>query len=511
MRSFLTKRDGFYLLLALGVVALYVITADGGFPLDDSWIHQVYARNLADLGEWSFIVGEPSGASTSPLYTVILAAGYVLNVPCALWAHLLGALALGISGIVAARLADRLLPYETFTSTITGVAVILSWHLIWAAAAGMETMIFSMFSLIVVYLLWRELDHLSQETSHVMLRGNVFGICVAMMTLTRPEGILLGGICGALLLIIRPHGSLKSAILWGLGAAIGFGVFISPYIILNLSLNGSVLPATSDAKYAQHAPLLETNYLLRLLSMTIPIIAGGQFILLPGVAYYVRRVWQQARADSRIWFYSVPFLWMIGLIALYAARLPAAYQHGRYVIPIVPLMVVIGVIGTVMMVRHFYNKTIPRVVSVTLAISAVFAFLYFGLALGADVYSTDVAIIDEEMVSSAQWIAVNLPENELLAVHDIGAVGYFAPRPILDIAGLISPDVVPIYHNADALWALMQDRDAQYLMAFPDQIPGDTTEDPRLCPIFQSAGRTSYNLGGPKMIVYRIDWSGNCP
>lgn len=510
MRSFLTKRDGFYLVLALFVVALYVLTADGGFPLDDSWIHQVYARNLAELGEWSFIPGEPSGASTSPLYTVVLAIGYVLNIPYAFWAHLLGALALGVSGMFAARLADRLLPFETMTSFVTGVAVVLSWHLIWAASSGMETMIFSMFTLIVVYLLWWELDHRSEDPKHVMMRGAIFGVFIALMTLTRPEGIFLGGICGLLMLTVRPQGTLKSVILWGIGATIGFSIFILPYVMLNLSLNGSVLPATSDAKYAQHAPLLEVNYLIRLLSMTIPIIAGGQILLLPGVVYYVRRMWQEAHSDARKWLYLAPLMWVVGLIALYAARLPAAYQHGRYVIPVVPLLVVMGVIGTVTFVRHVYNRTVPRVVMMTVTISAVFAILYFGLILGASVYSTDVAIIDEEMVASAHWIASNLPEDELLAVHDIGAVGYFAPRPILDIAGLVSPEVVPIYHNADALWTLMQDRNVHFLMAFPDQIPGDSIEDSRLCPIFQSNGRTSFNLGGPKMVVYRIDWSGNC-
>jgi len=32
-------------------------------------------------------------------------------------------------------------------------------------------------------------------------------------------------------------------------------------------------------------------------------------------------------------------------------------------------------------------------------------------------------------------------DDDLIAAHDIGAIGYFAPRPILDLAGLISPDV----------------------------------------------------------------------
>ena len=38
-----------------------------GFPLDDAWIHQVYARHLGQLGEWAFLPGQPSAGSTSPV------------------------------------------------------------------------------------------------------------------------------------------------------------------------------------------------------------------------------------------------------------------------------------------------------------------------------------------------------------------------------------------------------------------------------------------------------------
>ena len=47
-------------------VGYYVWGARGGFPLDDSWIHQGYARNLSERGEWVLIPGEQSIASTSP-------------------------------------------------------------------------------------------------------------------------------------------------------------------------------------------------------------------------------------------------------------------------------------------------------------------------------------------------------------------------------------------------------------------------------------------------------------
>ncbi len=46
-----------------------------GFPLDDAWIHQTYARNLALLAEWAFIPGQLSAGSTSPLWTILLAPG----------------------------------------------------------------------------------------------------------------------------------------------------------------------------------------------------------------------------------------------------------------------------------------------------------------------------------------------------------------------------------------------------------------------------------------------------
>jgi hypothetical protein len=114
------------------------------------------------------------------------------------------------------------------------------------------------------------------------------------------------------------------------------------------------------------------------------------------------------------------------------------------------------------------------------------------------------------MVAPALWIAGNIPSDEMLAVHDIGAVGYYAQRPILDIAGLVSPEFVPTILAPDAMWALLRERGARYLMAMPDQVPGDDVNDSRLCPIFNSDGRATFAAGGEKMTIYRLDWEGEC-
>mgnify|MGYP000433304428 FL=1 len=69
------RRDLIIVIVALMLGLLYLAVGGGSFPLDDSWIHQTYARNLALYGEWAFTPGIASTASTSPLYTVVLAVG----------------------------------------------------------------------------------------------------------------------------------------------------------------------------------------------------------------------------------------------------------------------------------------------------------------------------------------------------------------------------------------------------------------------------------------------------
>src|SRR5690606_23918701 len=102
------------------------------------------------------------------------------------------------------------------------------------------------------------------------------------------------------------------------------------------------------------------------------------------------------------------------------------------------------------------------------------------------------------------------PENGLLALHDIGAVGYFAPRDIIDTAGLVTPEIVPIIHDADALWAFLEARGAVYFLGLPDQIPGQNRADPRLCEVYTTGGTASLAAGGGNMTLYRLAWDSVC-
>ncbi|MEM9953822.1 MAG: hypothetical protein AAF846_19590 [Chloroflexota bacterium] len=514
-----TRQDAVLLLLSAMMVALFVFGAGAsGFPLDDSWIHQVYGRNLALNGEWAFISGEPSAASTSPLYTVILATGYFLRIPYFLWTHLIGTLALALTAMIGTRMRRYILPESSLASWGVGIMLVSSWHLIWAAASGMETMIFGMLTLLLIYLAWREIEaERSQATQAVAMRGAIFGIVTALTALARPEGVVLGGIAALLMLIVRPQGTFQRVIIFGVGAAIGFGIMLSPYAWLNWQLTGSLLPNTANAKFEQHALLLELPYLLRYGRLSLAILVGGQILLIPGMIAYL---WQQFSSKNRLHglYFALPILWGLSHIAIYAARLPAAYQHGRYVLPTLPAFIFVGVMGTVWMIQQTRKQgdksvfTLLRRVSVqTLAISAVAVTLAF-VSIGLDAYRNDVAVINTEMIASAEYIRENIPHDELMAIHDIGAVGYFAPRDMIDIAGLVTPEIIPIVSDGDALWNYMEANGAQYLMAFPDQVPNANPDDPRLCRIFYTDSDITREIRGEgySMAIYRLAYDATC-
>lgn len=502
------RHDAAFLILSALSVALYVAVASGGFPLDDSWIHQVYGRNLALRGEWAFVPGIPSAASTSPLYTVLLAIGYKLGISYQFWTHTLGVIALWVTAMLGARIAERLLPGSRWVGLLTGLALISAWHLIWAAASGMETMLFSMWTMVLIAAGFYESGGRSLRTQHLVLRGAGFGLLAALTTLTRPEGVVLAGLIGVTLLITRP----RSTLLWGIGAALAFMVTLSPYLILNLQLTGGLLPDTAAAKQAENAPLLLDSFPARFRNMIMPLSAGGQLFLLPGAIYYLRvrrSQFTQNWRDRVVDF--LPLIWSLALIVLYAARLPAYYQHGRYVIPALPAFIIIGVVGTISVVQWGQKSLLGRVLTRSLVVSGLIGFVYLGYRQGPILYRTDVKIIDEEMVASAHWIAENIPLDETLAIHDIGAVGYFASRPMLDLAGLVSPEIIAFINDKELLWDWLYEHGAQYLMAFPDQVPGDDASDPRLCPVFTANGPTSASVKGPSMTVYRLSWEGGCP
>ncbi|MGV8018322.1 MAG: hypothetical protein AB2L26_09125 [Ignavibacteria bacterium] len=40
------------------------------------------------------------------------------------------------------------------------------------------------------------------------------------------------------------------------------------------------------------------------------------------------------------------------------------------------------------------------------------------------------------------WIKENTKPEDIIATHDVGAIGYYSDRKIVDVAGLITPELI---------------------------------------------------------------------
>ena len=150
-----TTQPGLVVLALVVAVALFLIRSLSissiGFPLDDAWIHQTYARNLALRGEWAFLPGEVSAGSTSPLWTLMLAIGYGLALSPILFSNLLGCLLLlGIVWLIAGHLPSDLQARPALQVSLL-LIVLFEWHLLWAALSGMETLLLGLHILVILH------------------------------------------------------------------------------------------------------------------------------------------------------------------------------------------------------------------------------------------------------------------------------------------------------------------------------------------------------------------------
>ncbi len=467
----------------LGVM-LYLLASRAtfriGFPLDDAWIHQTYARNLAATGQWAFVSGEPSGGSTSPLWTMALALGRRLGLDPRGWAYTLGASALAGSAIVAAAWFRRRTSASINWVLVVGFTFVLEWHLVWSAVSGMEVIL--LVALAAAVMLLSELP---------IGRPAALGVLVGLGIWIRPDAITLALVPMVALLADRERSARDR--LSGAGWLVaGMAVMVVPYLFFNLRTAGTIWPSTFYAKQAEYAVLRDQSIALRFLRVGAAPFIGPAVLLLPGIAVAAVVAIRRGR-----WASLSPMAWALFYLGIFAGRLPVTYQHGRYQIPALPVLVVLGWEGIYLATRQ--AGTPPARILVRAWAAAVVAATIAFVVLGAQAYARDVAVIESEMVDTARWISTHTEADDLVAAHDIGALGYFGGRRVLDLAGLAEADVIPILRNESALAELLDQRRAGILMTFPSWYPALTA-----CAdlVYVSDGRFSPQQGGENMHVY---------
>lgn len=459
----------------------FIAGREFGFPLDDAWIHQVYARNLGTGGGLAFFPGQPSGGSTSPLWTLLLSLGYLLRLNYPVWTLFLGVGFAVAAAYLGGRLGNRLgaaLGLRV-SGLIIALLILLEWHLTWAADSGMEIPLFVFLSLLSVDLQWEARP------------AWMIGAAIGLLTVTRPEGLVLGAVLAAAQVPERIF-PRQRPLTWLALFALGLLAPVLPYLAFNLTASGTIWPNTFYAKSEEYAYLGAEPYISRWLTVALQPVIGVQVILLPGLAWCLRRVWRM-----RGWFWLGPLIWVPALISLYAWRLPVAYQHGRYLMPAIPFLLIYGWVGVVGLAAN-----LPRILrrtwyGATAALAAAF------WVVGAGFYTTDVAIINCEMVQTARWTAAHLSPDGLIAAHDIGAQGYFGLNPILDLAGIVTPEIIPFIRDQARVRDFMLSRGARHVVVFPSWYP-EYSADPGLRPVYTPDCRVTQTTGGDSLVVYEV-------
>ena len=481
----LTRRELLILGAATLIAGLIYLVASAltykiGFPLDDSWIHLTFARNLAYYGEWAFRHGQPAAGSTSPLWSALLSLGFLVRLEPYIWTYFLGLLVLWTLGVLSEIAARRLVVTYKPRIPWVGLFMIVEWHFLWAAMSGMETLLHGLIvTVILIALMLNSRRYLT------------LGLLTGLSVWVRPDGLTL--LAPLLLAVILTEKDTKSRLRGLTQCFIGFGTLFFFYLLFNLLIGGTPMPNTFYAKQAEYAAWQARPLLERSGELFLQLLVGPSFLLVPGTI-----MWTVRSVKAKSWGSLLALTWSIGYMFIYLLRLPV-YQHGRYIIPAMPIFFLLGLLA---LLEFASLKKLGRyhwLASMLWDTSVVMVTILF-IILGANSYASDVALIEQEMVTTAIWVSANIPPDAVLAVHDIGALGYFDDHRLIDLAGLISPEVVPFIRDEERLTEYLNAYNANYLIAFSDLYP--KMQAGREI-VFVSSGTMAAELQSGHMTVFR--------
>jgi arabinofuranosyltransferase len=418
--------------VALGAVLFAVLL----LPLrdtvvDDTFIHLQYARNLAATGELSFNRGDPTYGATSPLWVGILAlfarAGADLLVWCRVLSWLFAAASIVLIYRIAAAAGGR--PW-----TPAAAALLLAseaWFVRWSAV-GMETS-FAVFMTLVVMALAR-------PAARSASRSALLGVALFLAALSRPESLLLVPLAAAALLFAKGTARRFAFLLV-------FVPLFAAWLYVIHRHTGNFFPLTAGAKQGaiDFSPLILRRAL-------IPARIMGATILFPWIALLAGLAVGAFRRRSLGYYLSesgnlreepAVLLMLLWVFALPVAYVVLDFQVlSRYLVPVVPAVIVLGTTA--------WRKLVAgAVASARMRRAAIAIFTSLAILQSVLIYELEVVpptrafsqALETMLGGMGRWLEKNTPADALVASPDIGAIGYYSHRRILDLGGLVSPEI----------------------------------------------------------------------
>ena len=395
---------------ALFIAAEKQIAARWGFSLDDSWIHATIARNLASGYGYSFNRGELVGGSTAPLYTLLLALVYRAIGDIVWGAKAVGIVFQCVTTVVVFKTMRILEPAKTYAQLTAALIVGMSPPLLWASLSGME---------IPFYLCIVSVGFYFYVSRRLLPATLVWGLGIWV----RPEGILLAfaGVASS------REGAFRRLLL--------LASIVVAYAAFNYGVGHAILPGSVAAKASLTAALIprltrilgEWAALWGVPSTSIPLIAGSALpivLMVVGGAVTLRRF-----PLLPLYPFGFPIAWTL------VAR--SAGAGSRYILYVIgPGAILIG-IGMVTLADRTPRNL--RRLALTCLVGTILIPEGIGALRRAEDHAWNVQNINSMQRRIGEIARSITRPGDALAVNDIGAIGYFSDRYIVDLMGLISP------------------------------------------------------------------------
>jgi len=449
-----------------GVMAS-VLRAHFGFPLDDSWIHQVIARNLVEYHALGFTPGKVTPGSTSLLWTLVLSGGRVVLPgvsPVVFCAGLSGLMLFGIGFVLKRITEDDGVPAAA--GWCLALAPALSGNFLWFGMLGMEHLLFLLLSLGLV---WRWFGDSTRSVGTDRASLFLLGL---LLELTRPEGIFL-----IVLLVLAGTGDGRRIWRWASAAAGGLAG-LAAVAAVNWRTSGTPMPPTMAARrlFAGPRPLyLMQSWLQVLRSWSyyglggylerhpllagLPLFAGSVFLIAVGVG--------ELRALRARRFLSL-CLWGLAIELLYLMELPTPGHGGRYIAATLMVCFSLLLLGFSCVLRGVTGGAGRGYRIVLVAVMLVWAAESGWRWRKATI--AGIEQINTEHGGMAEWMAGSLPAASLspprIAVFDIGRIGYQFQGNVIDLGALVDPAFLAAFKERRTA-AYLERRGVQYVV-----IPG---------------------------------------
>lgn len=436
-----------YVVLALISTALavnYLIFASNqngfmSFPLDDPWIHLTFAKNLVEYGSFSYFKNEMATAgSTSPIYTLLLAAGFIFTKNEMVLSYVLGIIFLVCSVIAFYKLSRFEFGKETYFAIGATLIFVTDKWMNFIADSGMETTMY-IFMIILGFYFYKKRQAIP------------LGIMLGLILWGRPDGVAFYAaliIDYLLLLYLSKNSKDNKYNLFSkqdlIKIASSFGVLLVIYFIMNLILSGSLLPNTYNAKLEYYSPEFRSRGDFFKFEVWDYFTSGVYGVLMIGFLFStVQTLFDlfKKRYNGNLVFILFSFI----LVFIYWYKLPYAHRFGRYLMPIIPFLILVGligfrnaskIIGNAFNSRSFANGFYILVIAICISMG------FMNYNENKKLYAEECKYIYDRQVKAALWINQNTNENDIIGTHDVGAIGFYSGRKIVDVAGLVTPELI---------------------------------------------------------------------